>query len=290
MALDNIPQEPSAPSSSEAKAMAPDRSRPIITLTTDFGLSDHYVGTMKGVLLSRCPNAQIVDISHGIHPFSIVAGAYAIDQAVSYFPAGCVHVVVIDPGVGTERKPLLVEAAGQLFIAPDNGVLSLILHRDPRAIVWEISNKELMLPSPSSTFHGRDVFAPAAAALACGQAKPDDVGPVIAQPVLQADLFPRQMAPGHWRGIILSVDRFGNIVTNLKSADFPELPSRPFILRLAEFEVTEIVETFGSATTGLCFAYFGSSGFVEIGMNQQSAAELLKANGGEPLELQIANA
>ncbi len=290
MALDNVPQERTAPLSAEASSTAPANSRPIITLTTDFGLSDHYVGTMKGVLLSRCRDAQIVDISHEIRPFSIVSGAYAIDQAVAYFPVGSVHVVVIDPGVGTPRKPLLVEAAGQLFIAPDNGVLSLILHRDPRAIVWEISNKELLLPSPSSTFHGRDVFAPAAAALACGQVRPDDVGPVIAQPVLQADLFPRQMGQDHWRGIVLSVDRFGNIVTNLRLADFSELPSRAFSLRLAGFEITEMVQTFSDATSGLCFAYFGSSGFVELGMNQQSAAELLKVKEGEPLELLMANA
>lgn len=290
MALDNVSQEPAAPISAEVKPTTAAKPRPIITLTTDFGLSDHYVGTMKGVLLSRCSDLQIVDISHEIRPFSIVAGAYAIDQAVSYFPAGCVHVIVVDPGVGTQRKPLLVEAAGQFFVAPDNGVLSLILHRDSRAIVWEISNKELMLPSPSSTFHGRDVFAPAAVAIACGRAKPDDVGPVIAHPVLLTDLFPRQMGQDHWRGIVLSVDRFGNIVTNLKSADFPQLPSRAFTLKLAGFEITEMVQTFGSATSGLCFAYFGSSGFVEIAMNQQSAAELLKVKGGEPLELQIAEA
>lgn len=275
--------------SAEAGPARPANRRPIITLTTDFGLSDHYVGTMKGVLLSRCPEAHIVDISHEIRAFSIMAGAYTIDQAVSYFPPGCVHVVVIDPGVGTERKPLLVEAAEQLFIAPDNGVLSLILHRDPRAIVWEITNKNLMLPSPSSTFHGRDIFAPSAAMLASGAAKPDDVGPVIAEPVLCADLFPRHIGRGHWRGTVLSVDHFGNIVTNLKAADCPDLPTQAFTLRLAGFEVSDFVQTFGAATTGLCFAYFGSSGFVEIGMNQQSAAELLKVPVGEPVELQTAN-
>jgi hypothetical protein len=288
MALESVPPEQAAPSSTaEMTSTEPGKRRRVITLTTDFGLSDHYVGTMKGVLISRCPEAQIVDISHEIPPFSIVSGAYAIDQALAYFPAGSIHVVVIDPGVGTQRKPLLVEAAGQYFIAPDNGVLSFVLHRDPRAIVWEISNKDLMLPSPSATFHGRDVFAPAAAALACGQVMPDDVGPVIAQPMLYADLFPRNLGPGHWRGIVLSVDRFGNIVTNLKASDFPDLASRAFALQLAGFDIREIVHTFGAATTGLCFAYFGSSGFVEIGMNQQSAAELLKVKESEPLELQV---
>jgi S-adenosyl-L-methionine hydrolase (adenosine-forming) len=291
MALESVSQEPAAPSSTaELNPSEARKPRRVITLTTDFGLSDHYVGTMKGVLLSRCPEAQIVDISHEIRPFSIISGAYAIDQALAYFPAGSIHVVVIDPGVGTLRKPLLVEAAGQFFIAPDNGVLSFVLHRDPRAIVWEISNKEIMLPSPSATFHGRDVFAPAAAALACGQVKPDDVGPIMAQPILQADLFPRAIGPNYWRGIVLSVDHFGNIVTNMKASDFPDLASRAFALRLAGFDITEMVHTFGAATSGLCFAYYGSSGFVEIGMNQQSAAELLKVKEGEPLELQVSMA
>jgi hypothetical protein len=291
MALDSVSQELAAPSSTaEMSPSEPGKPRRVITLTTDFGLSDHYVGTMKGVLLSRCPEAQIVDISHEIRPFSIVSGAYAIDQALSYFPAGSIHVVVIDPGVGTKRKPLLVEAVGQYFIAPDNGVLSFVLHRDPRAIVWEISNKDVMMASPSATFHGRDVFAPAAAALACGQVKPDDVGPTIAQPIMYADLFPRAMGPNHWRGIVLSVDHFGNIITNMKASDFPDLASRAFVLRLAGFDITEMVQTFGAATSGLTFAYFGSSGFVEIGMNQQSAAELLKVKEGEPLELQVSMA
>jgi len=288
MALDNVLHELAAQFISEPSPAPPVTSRPVITLTTDFGLSDHYVGTMKGVLLSRCPRVRIVDISHEIRPFSILAGAYAISQAAPYFPAGSVHVVVIDPGVGTPRKPLLVEAADQFFIAPDNGVLSLILHRDPRAITWEISNEALMLPTPSATFHGRDIFAPAAAAIACGAAKPDDVGPVIAQPVLHADLFPRQMGPNLWRGTVLSVDRFGNIITNFKAADYSGLSSQPFALRLAGFEINQLVQTFGDATTGLCFAYFGSSGYVEIGMNQQSAADLLKVKDGEPIEFQIA--
>jgi len=291
MALESVFQEPAAPSSTaEMNPSEPGRPRRVITLTTDFGLSDHYVGTMKGVLLSRCPDAQIVDISHEIRPFSIISGAYAIDQALSYFPQGSIHVVVIDPGVGTPRKPLLVEAVGQYFIAPDNGVLSFVLHRDPRAIVWEISNRSLMMASPSATFHGRDIFAPAAAALACGHVKPDDVGPVIAQPIMQADLFPRAVGPNQWRGIVLSVDHFGNIITNMKASDFPDLASRAFVLRLAGFDITQMVQTFGAATTGLTFAYLGSSGFVEIGMNQQSAAELLKVKEGEPLELLVSMA
>src|SRR6476469_5428090 len=141
-------------------------TRPIITLTTDFGLQDHYAGTMKGVILSRCPQAQIVDITHAVPPFSLYAGAYAVDQAAPFFPPGAIHVVVVDPGVGTDRKPLLVEFREQFFVAPDNGVLSLLLTRNGGGTVREITNRELWLPRPSNTFHGRDVFAPVAAALA----------------------------------------------------------------------------------------------------------------------------
>src|SRR5581483_10205191 len=132
------------------------RAAPIVTFTTDFGLADHYAGTMKGVLLSRCPEARLVDISHEIPPFSIHAGAYAIDQAAPYFPPRTVHVVVIDPGVGTARRAVLLEALGQYFIAPDNGVLSMIAARDKNWRAFEIANPALWASSPSSTFHGRD--------------------------------------------------------------------------------------------------------------------------------------
>ena len=123
--------------------MKPPRVPPVITLTTDFGLADHYTGTMKGVLLKRCPDAQIVDISHNVAPFSIMAGAYTIAEAAPYFPSGTIHVVVIDPGVGTQRKALLVEACEQCFVAPDNGVLSMIVARDDASRAREIVNRSL---------------------------------------------------------------------------------------------------------------------------------------------------
>src|SRR5436305_104946 len=151
-----------------------------VTLTTDFGLTDHYVGTMKGVILRVCPGATIVDITHQIQPFSIYAGAYAIRQAAPYFPGGTVHVVVVDPGVGTARRPIVIKALDQFFIAPDNGVLTSIMAADHQARCYEITRTDLMLPSPSATFHGRDVFAPVAAAIAAGIVTPDEVGPSVA--------------------------------------------------------------------------------------------------------------
>jgi hypothetical protein len=254
---------------------------PIITLTTDFGLVDHYVGTLKGVLLSRCPEAQIIDITHEIPAFALYAGAYAIDQAAPYFPFGTIHVLVIDPGVGTIRKPLLVEALGQLFIAPDNGVLSLIIARDPCATLREAANRQLWLPNPSSTFHGRDVFAPLAAAIASGATRPEDAGPKIAKIELLPDLEPTEVAAGVWRGKVLSVDHFGNVITNFRGA------GGSFCLIIGDREIGEFRQTFGGAAEGLVFIYPGSSGYLEVGMNRQSAASLLRAAPGDDISLRL---
>src|SRR5690242_2549854 len=143
-------------------------AKPILTLTTDFGLSDHFVGTMKGVILGICPEAQIVDISHDITPFEIGEGAYMIAQAYRYFPKKTVHVVVVDPGVGTARRAVLMEAAGQYFVAPDNGVLAMVQSREEGAKFRVITNAKYFLKEVSTTFHGRDIFAPVAAHLAKG--------------------------------------------------------------------------------------------------------------------------
>jgi S-adenosylmethionine hydrolase len=261
--------------------MPPSSAPPIITLTTDFGLSDHYVGTMKGVILSRCPNAVIVDITHDIPPFSILAGAYAIAQAAPYFPPRTIHVIVVDPGVGTDRKPILAEAAGQIFIAPDNGVLTLIFDRDKRAVVREITNRALWLESPSQTFHGRDVFSPVAAFLAAGAPSPKDVGPTLDRAEQVRDLSPRQIQTGVWEGIVLSKDHFGNLITNFLSSS----SGTTFILDLNRHKINKFYQTFGDAPAGVLFVYHGSSGYLEIGMNQQSAAEALRASPGDRITL-----
>ena len=257
---------------------------PILTLTTDFGLTDHYVGTMKGVILSRCPDAHIIDITHGVPAFSLWPGAYTIDQAASYFPLGTIHVVVVDPGVGTERRAILVEAIGQRFIAPDNGVLSMILSRDPGAPVREITNQQLFLPTLSATFHGRDLFAPVAAALASGSASPEQVGPILSNAERLPHLEPVQDAPDHWTGTVLSVDHFGNVITNFKAARFR---IGEFSLHIHGQAVTTFRNTFGDAPAkGECFAYVGSSGFLELARNQDSAATLLGAAPGDKIGLQ----
>jgi len=267
--------------------MSVSRVPPIITLTTDFGVADHYVGTMKGVILSRCSEARLIDISHEIPPFSIYSGAYTIDQAAPYFPAGTVHVIVVDPGVGTSRKGLCVEALDQFFIAPDNGVLSLLAMRDKSMRARELANHALWLPAVSSTFHGRDIFAPVAAAIASGSAQPEDVGPIVSGIELLADLQPRQIEPGVWQARILSVDRFGNVITNLKASAFPQVSMSRFAIEAGARSVNTFSKTFGDAARGVCFAFFGSSGYVELGMNQQSAGDLLGVSAGDSITLRF---
>jgi len=259
----------------------------IITLTTDFGLADHYVGTLKGVLLSRCRGARIIDISHEVPPFSILAGAYTISQAASYFPPGTIHLVVVDPGVGTVRKAILVEASGQFFVAPDNGVLSLVTAKDTHATAREITNQALWLPSPSHTFHGRDIFAPVAGSLASGSAMPETVGPILERMERLSGLEPEQLEAGSWRGMVLSVDHFGNVITNFPAGTFARIAERAFTLEAGTRKVTRFRSTFGDAPQDLCFAYFGSSGYVELGMNQRSAAAFLGVRLGETLRLGV---
>ncbi len=266
--------------------MEASRRRSIVTLTTDFGLADHYVGTMKGVILSRYPDAPIVDVSHELPAFSIWSGAYTIDQAALHFPAGTVHVVVVDPGVGTSRRAILLEASGQRFIAPDNGVLSLVLRRDPNAVAREITNAELFLPNVSSTFHGRDIFAPVAAALAAGSSSPESVGATVKDVQVLNRIDPEETGPGRKVGTVLSVDRFGNVITNFKASESAPIASEHFEIRTVKDVITNFSRTFGAAPPNCCFAYFGSSGYVELGMNRRSAAQFLGVSPGDVVELQ----
>jgi S-adenosyl-L-methionine hydrolase (adenosine-forming) len=257
----------------------------VITLTTDFGTRDHYVAAMKGVLASLCPQARVIDVTHELPPFGILAGAYAIHQAAPFFPAATIHIVVIDPGVGTSRRALLVDTGHHFFLAPDNGVLSFILRENPEAHVWELTNRRLWLDAVSSTFHGRDVFAPVAAALAAGKVKPKDTGWRCGDPVILDSLEPAEIKLGVWRGIVLSVDRFGNVITNFASEDSVAALGRGFRLEIGRHRVTAFHQTFGEAAAGELFGYPGSSGYLEIAMNQGSAAEHLGVAPGAVLTL-----
>jgi|SRR5579862_2680326 len=258
---------------------------PLITLTTDFGLSDHYVGVMKAVILSICPPARIVDISHGVGAYEIAEGAFTLAQSYSYFPRGSVHVVVVDPGVGTARRPILAQAAGHYFIAPDNGVLSMVYARKKHK-VRAIVNDRYYLRPVSNTFHGRDIFAPAAAHLAAGTA-PARFGRII-DDYLRLD-FDRPVRTGRrtWTGAVLKVDRFGNMITNFSLEEFPELGQRAFELAAGPQRIQVLARNYAECAPGEPFLIAGSAGYYEISVGQAPAAKLLGCSTGAPLELTL---
>lgn len=258
---------------------------PLITLTTDFGLSDHYVGVMKGVILTICPRARIVDISHGIGAFEIAEAAFLLSQSYLYFPRGAVHVVVVDPGVGTSRRPIMVRAAGQYFIAPDNGVLSMIYAREKHT-VRVISNERYFLQPLSNTFHGRDIFAPCAAHLASGVAAARFGKPITDYLRLDFDK-PARTGRRTWTGAVLKVDRFGNMVTNFAAADFPDLSKQAFELAVGPRRINVFARHYAECGPGEPFLIVGSAGYYEISVGQASAAKLLGCAAGAPLELAV---
>ena len=257
----------------------------LITLTTDFGQADHFAGTVKGVILSIAPRARIVDITHEIAPFEVNEGAFVIAQAWRYFPKGAIHVVVVDPGVGSARRPILAEAAGHYFIAPDNGVLSMI-YDTARHEVRVISNPKLMRKEVSRTFHGRDVFAPAAAHLARG-VPPARFGKTIRDYVRSFLIKPTRLSRTVWGGTILKVDRFGNLITNLHIDEFQDVKTRPVELRVGLVQVRRLALNYAETALGEVFAIVGSSGYLEVAANQASAAKVLGCGAGAPLELEI---
>ena len=254
---------------------------PILTLTTDFGLSDHYVGAMKGVILGICPPAQIVDISHGVNPYAISQGAFLIAEAYRAFPRGTVHVVVVDPGVGSERRPILVKAAGQYFVAPDNGVLGIIFAREKHK-VREISNARYFRHPVSQTFHGRDIFAPVAARIAAGLA-PERIGEVIKDYVRPAFERPLARGRGIWTGSILAIDHFGNVVTNFRAEDFPKFAQ----LTIGRAKVSGLVHSYAEAPEGELVAIVGSAGYIEISVKQSSAAGKVGCRAGDECQLRL---
>jgi len=259
--------------------------RPVITLLTDFGAKDHYVAAMKGVMLAICPEARLVDISHEITPYAIPEAAFTLEQAWRCFPKGTVHLVVVDPGVGSARRPILVEAGGQCFVAPDNGVLTMLYESTVKQRVREITASRYFREPVSQTFHGRDVFAPAAAHLA-GGLQPSRVGRRINDYARLDFAKPARRGPKKWIGAILKIDRFGNLITNFESAAW-KLVDQPFEMNIGTRSVTKLAQNYSGMATGALFAIAGSAGYLEISMNQKSAAAALDARTGSAVELRL---
>jgi S-adenosylmethionine hydrolase len=252
---------------------------PILTLTTDFGLQDPFVGVMKGVIAGICPSAQVIDVTHGIEAFNILDGALAIWQAWRYFPAGTVHVIVVDPGVGSQRHPILSRMGEFWFIAPDNGVLTLI-ERDVRRSGGtvehrRIANPQYMLPAQSHTFHGRDIFAPAAAHLAMqigsGEVAAATFGPPVESLIQLPVPEPIHLPDGSVEGVILKSDHFGNLLTNIPANDLSKILAG-WTIELGGRLITRFCRFYAEAERGDIFCIVGSSGLLEIAMNRGSAS------------------
>lgn len=258
---------------------------PVITLTTDFGLEDIYVGVMKGVILSIAPRCRLVDITHFIPPQDIDAGGRALADAFPFFPPGTIHVAVVDPGVGGQRAALLVQAGGHVFIGPDNGIFSFVLKGFEPVQVHAITAERYMSARVSTTFHGRDVFAPAAAHLAAGAA-PESFGPEASDYVLRELPHPR-FEDGKLLGTVVRVDRFGNLITNLHR-DVLARHSLDHALEivLGDRVVTTFVRTYADAPARTPVCMFGSSDCLEIAVRDASAADLLQACCGQAVRAQ----
>jgi S-adenosylmethionine hydrolase len=260
--------------------------RPIVTLVTDFGTADHYAAAMKGVMMCICPDARFLDISHEVTPFAIPEAAYTLAQAWRLFPKGTIHLVVVDPGVGSARLPILAEAGGHFFVAPDNGVLSMVLDAVSQHTIREITASEYFRQPVSQTFHGRDIFAPVAAHLAAG-VPPEKFGEPIDDAVRFSFGKPVQTAENNWTGMVLKIDWFGNIVTNFHADQFAWVAEQPFELRAGSGTVNGYFRSYAEAQTKEPFVIKGSGGYLEISAHEANAAKILRVASGAPVELGI---
>ena len=261
----------------------------IITLLTDFGSQDYFVGAMKGAILSINSSAQIVDITHDIPPQDIHAGAFNLLASYAAFPPGTIHVAVVDPGVGSQRKPLLIECAGQFFIGPDNGIFSWICEREGKVRAILLQNEKFFRHPVSATFHGRDIFAPVAAALSNGVAF-EEFGDPVKDHVQLESLAVKTVADGQVEARIIHIDRFGNCVTNLTRDQVSDASFKTGAkLSLNGRDVFSFRRFFAEPVDpqNELFCIFGSAGFLEVAAQDSSAAAILDARRGQPVLLAL---
>ncbi len=254
--------------------------RPVIALLTDFGVRDHYVAAMKGVMLDIARDAALVDITHEIPPQDVLSAAIELAACWRFFPAGSIFLVVVDPGVGTSRRAVAAAAADRFFVAPDNGVLGLVFDDAPPSSVVEITERKYQRFEISRTFEGRDRFAPAAAWLACGTTL-QALGPLVSDPV-SLDVPRARPGPGVIAGENIKIDRFGNAISNVRGSMLPNLLDQGGggLVRAAGQHRLPLVRTYGDVPPRQCCALVGSSGYVEIAVNGGSAARELGLERG----------
>lgn len=257
----------------------------MITLTSDFGYQDPFVGIMKGVIVAINPQVQIIDLSHGVPPQDILAAALILQHSIRYFPSGTIHMVVVDPGVGSARRPILLELDGNYFIGPDNGVLSLALERKQPNHVIELSNLEFQLQPTSATFHGRDVFAPVAAHLSLG-VPPSEFGKALDTFVTL--FMPQLIRSKHTvQGEIIYVDGFGNLFTNIRARDLTGLPKDRLRISLRQVEVGALVASYAAVSQGEFCCMVNGWGLLEIALNQGNARQRTGAKIGDQVVVAI---
>jgi S-adenosyl-L-methionine hydrolase (adenosine-forming) len=257
-------------------------ARPLIALLTDFGLRDHYVGAMKGVMLGICPEASLVDISHDIAPQDVLGAALELEAAYRYFPPGTVFLVVVDPGVGSTRRPIAAEVGEYQFVAPDNGVLSLVFDEQWSQHVVELTESQYARPTISRTFEGRDRFAPAAAWLANG-IQLTALGPPV-ESLVRLEVPRSRRSPTGIDGEVLRVDRFGNLITNIDEGALGSL-APAVAVHVGPHVIQHVVATYAETRPGELCALVGSSGRLEIAVNGGSAAEALGLARGALVQL-----
>ena len=265
---------------------------PVITLLTDFGTADYFVAAVKGVILTINPQASLVDITHEIPPQDIESGAFTLLTCYCDFPPGTIHMAVVDPGVGSARRPIVVRAGQYYFVGPDNGLFSYIYDRESRVAdreppyqVFHVTASEYFRQPPSPTFHGRDVFAPVAAALSNG-IQPEALGPRITDPVRLAPLSPSKDESGKLHGRIIHIDRFGNCITNFSSDDLAVLERRTLLVNGTSIQTYRQYFTDEHGSKDEVFAIWGSAGFLELAINRGSAAAALRVNCGTRIVVQ----
>jgi S-adenosyl-L-methionine hydrolase (adenosine-forming) len=264
--------------------------RPVITLTTDFGLQDHFVGTMKGVIANINPEALVIDITHNVAPHDIFQAAFVLKNFYPYFPPTTIHVAIVDPGVGTNRRALVVSSEKGYFVAPDNGILSYLFAEGQVGEVREITADHYFLKPRSGTFDGRDVFAPVAAWLTKG-VTPAAFGEVITD-YKKYDLpQPTLAGQGVWRCRIIYVDRFGNLVSNLTREKFKEYldasEKRRFAFQVGEQIVSKISNSYAESEKNELIVLFGSSGFLEFSVNRGNASKLTSLVAGKDILFKV---
>lgn len=260
------------------------KSNKFITLATDFGLSDGFVGAMKGVIYAINPDATIIDISHEIGPQDVSEAAILLEASYRYFPQGTIHVVVVDPGVGSQRRAIAVETERCYFVAPDNGVLTRALMRENNVKCVELVHSEYFLNEVSNTFHGRDIFAPVASHLSLG-IKIGQLGKRI-DDLVELPITKPEVRHGEIIGSVIHIDRFGNIITDISIELFRSVvPNKAFTIIIAGVKLNKINMSYAEAPIGHLVALFSSFGRLEIAINQANAAEIMKVQKGDSVQI-----